>query len=147
MEGTRIKLRPRKKARIEIIPLIDVIFFLLATFVLFTLSLNRIQSVPVDLPFAGKTDTPPDAPKDLLTLQVSDQGNVYLNKELIDIDELPARLDTFLKNVSGGVDAAKVMVAGDDRAKWGVTVKVLDEVRKAHIQKISMETRTRPTGK
>jgi biopolymer transport protein ExbD len=147
MEGTRIKLRIRKKARIEIIPLIDVIFFLLATFVLFTLSLNRIQSVPVDLPFAGKTDTPPDAPKDLLTLQVSDQGNVYLNKELIDIDELPARLDTFLKNVSGGVDAAKVMVAGDDRAKWGVTVKVLDEVRKAHIQKISMETRTRPTGK
>ena len=147
MEGTRIKLRIRKKARIEIILLIDVIFFLLATFVLFTLSLNRIQSVPVDLPFAGKTDTPPDAPKDLLTLQVSDQGNVYLNKELIDIDELPARLDTFLKNVSGGVDAAKVMVAGDDRAKWGVTVKVLDEVRKAHIQKISMETRTRPTGK
>ena len=58
MEGTRIQLRPRKKARIEIIPLIDVIFFLLATFVLFTLSLNRIQSVPVDLPFAGP---PPSA--------------------------------------------------------------------------------------
>ncbi|MEY4490186.1 MAG: hypothetical protein RIQ79_2694, partial [Verrucomicrobiota bacterium] len=38
-----------KKARIEIIPLIDVIFFLLATFVLFTLSLNKIQSVPVNL--------------------------------------------------------------------------------------------------
>ena len=147
MHGDGSSSGGKKRARIEIIPLIDVIFFLLATFVLFTLSLNRIQSVPVDLPFAGKTDTPPDAPKDLLTLQVSDQGNVYLNKELIDIDELPARLDTFLKNVSGGVDAAKVMVAGDDRAKWGVTVKVLDEVRKAHIQKISMETRTRPTGK
>ena len=40
----------KKKARIEIIPLIDVIFFLLATFVLFTLSLNRIQSVPITLP-------------------------------------------------------------------------------------------------
>ena len=42
---------------------------------------------------------------------------------------------------------ARVLVAGDDRAKWGVTVKVLDEVRKAHIGKVSMETRTRPTGK
>jgi biopolymer transport protein ExbD len=148
MEGTRITLRSRKKARIEIIPLIDVIFFLLATFVLFTLSLNRIQSVPVDLPFAGPKDqAQSDTPKDLLTLQVSDQGNVYLNKELIDIDELPARLDTFIKSVSGGADAAKVMVAGDDRAKWGVTVKVLDEVRKAHVTKVSMETRTRPTGK
>ena len=49
MEGTRINLRPRKKARIEIIPLIDVIFFLLATFVLFTLSLNKSAGLPVML--------------------------------------------------------------------------------------------------
>jgi biopolymer transport protein ExbD len=149
MEGTRIILRPRKKARIEIIPLIDVIFFLLATFVLFTLSLNRIQSVPVDLPFAAPPDptkAPPES-KDLVTLQVSDQGNVYWNKELIDIDELPARLDTFIKGTDGGVDAARVLVAGDDRAKWSITVKVLDEVRKARISKVSMETRTRQTGK
>ena len=148
MEGTRIQLRPRKKARIGIIPLIDVIFFLLATFVLFTLSLNRIQSVPVDLPFASPPtqDTPPPS-KDLVTLQVSDQGNLYWNKELIDVDELPARLEAFLKNTQGGIDAARVLVAGDDRAKWGVTVKVLDEIRKAHITKLSMETRTRPTGK
>ena len=45
----------KKKARIEIIPLIDVIFFLLATFVLFTLSLNKIQSVPINLPVASNT--------------------------------------------------------------------------------------------
>jgi biopolymer transport protein ExbD len=148
MEGPRIQLRPRKKARIEIIPLIDVIFFLLATFVLFTLSLNRIQSVPVDLPFASTVDNPnPEPPKDLLTLQVSDQGNLYLNKELIDIDELSARLDSFIKQTPGGIDAARVLVAGDDRAKWGITVKVLDQVRLAHIAKVSMETRTRPTGK
>jgi biopolymer transport protein ExbD len=148
MEGTRIQLRPRKKARIEIIPLIDVIFFLLATFVLFTLSLNRIQSLPVDLPFSKANPDPTEVvPKDLVTLQVSDQGNLYWNKELIDVDELPPRLETFIKNTQGGVDAARVLVAGDDRAKWGVTVKVLDEIRKANITKFSMETRTRPTGK
>jgi biopolymer transport protein ExbD len=142
MEGTQIKIRPRKKARIEIIPLIDVIFFLLATFVLFTLSLNRIQSVPVDLPFASQNQdkTPP---RDSVTLQVSDQGNLYWNKELIDIDELAPRLEQFTKQAQ----APKVLVAGDDRAKWGITVRVLDEVRKAHIEKLSMETRTRPTGK
>jgi biopolymer transport protein ExbD len=142
MEGTRIKLRPRKKARIEIIPLIDVIFFLLATFVLFTLSLNRIQSVPVDLPFASQNKQNIEQ-KDSVTLQVSDQGNVYWNKELIDIDELAPRLEQFTRQAQ----APRVLVAGDDRAKWGVTVKVLDEVRKAHIEKVSMETRTRPTGK
>ena len=46
MEGTKIKIPKRKQARIEIIPLIDVIFFLLATFVLFTLSLNKSNGVP-----------------------------------------------------------------------------------------------------
>ena len=144
MEGIRLQLRSRKKARIEIIPLIDVIFFLLATFVLFTLSLNRIQSVPVDLPVAGDTmNTPPPDSKDLLTIQVSDQGNVYWNRELIDLDEVPARLEQYKKQVN----LPRVLVAGDDRARWGVTVQVLDEVRKAKIEKVSMETRTRQTGR
>jgi len=55
-----IKRRTLKKARIEIIPLIDVIFFLLATFVLFTLSLNRIAAITIDLPKA----VPPDPTKE-----------------------------------------------------------------------------------
>lgn len=145
MEGIRFNLPPRKKARIEIIPLIDVIFFLLATFVLFTLSLNRIQSVPVDLPFASNLppDQPPPEQKDMLTIQVSDSGNIYFNRELIDIDEVPARLETWKK----GTQLPKVLVAGDDKAKWGVTVQILDEIRKANIEKVSMETRTRPTGR
>ena len=144
MEGTRINLRPRKKARIEIIPLIDVIFFLLATFVLFTLSLNRIQSVPVDLPVASSEPTQEKIDiKDLLTIQVSDQGNVYWNRELIDLDEVAARLEQYKKQVQ----LPRVLVAGDDRARWGVTVQVLDEVRKAKIEKVSMETRTRQTGR
>ncbi len=142
MEVTRIVVRARKKARIEIIPLIDVIFFLLATFVLFTLSLNRIQSLPVDLPVAAPPGPKPPA-SDMLTIQVSDQGNIYFNKELIDIDEVPSRLELYKQHVT----EPKVLVAGDDRAKWGVTVQVLDEVRKAGIEKLSMETRTRATGR
>ena len=143
MEATRINLRPRKKARIEIIPLIDVIFFLLATFVLFTLSLNRIQSVPVDLPVAGEPGPNTPKPTDLLTIQVSDQGNIYWNRELIDIDEVPARLEQYKKQV----DIPRVLVAGDDKCKWGVSVQVIDEIRKANIEKFSMETRVRQTGR
>jgi len=143
MEATRIVLRPRKKARIEIIPLIDVIFFLLATFVLFTLSLNRIQSVPVDLPVASNKPPDPGAAKDMLTIQVSDQGNIYFNRELIDIDEVASRIELYKQHV----DIPKVLIAGDDRAKWGVTVQILDEVRRAGIDKLSMETRTRQTGR
>ena len=142
MEGTRVTLRSRKKARIEIIPLIDVIFFLLATFVLFTLSLNRIQSVPIDLPVSSTVKTEDTNPKDMVTIQVSDQGNLYWNHELFDIDELEGRLDHYKQTA----ELPRILVAGDDRAHWGVTVQVLDEIRRAGIDKVSMETRTRPTG-
>jgi biopolymer transport protein ExbD len=132
----------KKKARIEIIPLIDVIFFLLATFVLFTLSLNKIQSVPVNLPVASPNpSSKPD--EDTVTLQVSDQGTCYWNKELINISEIGPRLQHYKTQVP----EPRVLIAGDDKAKFGTTVKALDEVRKAGIQQVSVETRLRATGR
>ncbi|MEN9402829.1 MAG: hypothetical protein RL091_1532 [Verrucomicrobiota bacterium] len=143
MEGTKIKIPVRKKARIEIIPLIDVIFFLLATFVLFTLSLNRIQSVPVDLPVAAPPSPTPPNPNDNVTIQVSGDGAIFWNKELIDMGEVPSRL-AFFKTQT---EDPRILISGDEKARFGLTVAVLDEVRKAGINKFSVETRTRPTGK
>lgn len=141
MQGTKIKVPVRKKARIEIIPLIDVIFFLLATFVLFTLSLNAIRSVPVDLPQAAppSSDKPPEA----VTIQVSGDGAIFWNRELIDMGEVPARIAHYKTQT----DDPRILLAGDEKARFGITVAVLDEVRKAGIVKFSVETRTRPTGK
>ena len=141
MQGTKIKVPVRKKARIEIIPLIDVIFFLLATFVLFTLSLNAIRSVPVDLPQAAppSSDKPPEA----VTIQVSGDGAIFWNRELIDMGEVPARIAHYKTQT----DDPRVLIAGDEKARFGVTVAVLDEVRKAGITKFSVETRPRATGK
>ncbi len=143
MEGTKIKVPNRKKARIEIIPLIDVIFFLLATFVLFTLSLNRIESIPVDLPVAAPPSSEKPNEKDNVTIQVSGDGAIFWNKELIDMNEVPSRI-AFFKTQS---EDPRVLITGDEKARFGLTVAVLDEVRKAGIQKFSVETRTRPTGK
>jgi len=142
MEGTKVKIIARKKARIEIIPLIDVIFFLLATFVLFTLSLNRIQSVPVDLPVAA----PPSKEKpkdDSVTIQVSGDGAIFWNKELIDMNEVASRIAYYKTQT----EDPRILIAGDEKARFGVTVSILDEVRKAGINKFSVETRTRQTGK
>lgn len=133
----------KKQARIEIIPLIDVIFFLLATFVLFTLSLNRIQSVPVNLPVASNTPPQPGELDESVTLQVSDQGACYWNKELINLSEIGPRLQQYKTQVPN----PRVLIAGDDKAKFGVTVQVLDEVRQAGIAQVSVETRVRSTGR
>ncbi len=132
----------RKKARIEIIPLIDVVFFLLATFVLFTLSLNKIMSVPVNLPVASPTNQKPDQ-DDTVTLQVSDSGTCYWNKDMINVSEIGPRLSQYKTQVPN----PRVLIAGDDKAKFGVTIMALDEVRKAGITQVSVETRVRPTGR
>jgi len=131
-----------KKARIEIIPLIDVIFFLLATFVLFTLSLNKIRSVPVDLPQASaakpdRTDDPP------VILQISDTGSAYWNREPIDVAGIAPRLADY-KATAGD---PRILVTGDDRADFGAVVRALDEVRKAGIAKVSLETAYRASGR
>jgi biopolymer transport protein ExbD len=132
----------KKQARIEIIPLIDVVFFLLATFILFTLSLSRIQAIPLDLPRASAT--PPTGEEDTsVTLQVSDGGTVYWNKELIDMSEVSPRLAHYRESTA----VPRVLIATDDRAKYGDTIQVLDAVRRNGIQQVSIETVYRPTGR
>src|SRR5690349_21792833 len=131
--GTKIKVPNRKKARIEIIPLIDVIFFLLATFVLFTLSLNRIQSVQVDLP---STNPSPQKEKiEPTTIQISGEGAIYWNRDLVDMSDIPALLTQYKNDT----DDPKILIAGDEKARFGDTVQVLDEVRKAGIKTFSVE--------
>ena len=131
-----------KKARIEIIPLIDVIFFLLATFVLFTLSLNKIQSLDIVLPQASNVESKDDT--ESVTIQVSDAGTVYWNRELIQTAEVAPRLQNY---AAQHPTDARVLVTSDDRAKYGATILVLDEVRKAGISKVSIETVWRGTGR
>jgi biopolymer transport protein ExbD len=124
MAGSSPKVESeKKKARIEIIPLIDVIFFLLATFVLFTLSLNRIASIPVNLPVPSNNNTPPD--DDMVTLQISDQGTCYWNRDLISLNEITPKLEELKKRVA----QPRVLITGDDRARFGITVRALDEIR------------------
>lgn len=132
-----------KQARIEIIPLIDVIFFLLATFVLFTLSLNRIQAIPINLPQAVSTPQPQNDEDKPVTLQVSDNGNYYWNQELLTLKEVEYRLTNYVNEEPN----PRVLLTSDDLAKYGDTIKLLDAVRLSGIKQVSFETVYRPTGR
>jgi biopolymer transport protein ExbD len=140
--GSRLEGEGKKKARIEIIPLIDVIFFLLATFVLYTLALDKIESLPVTLPVPSSQKTDIDNSDDV-TLQVSDQNTCYWNKELIGMDEVGPRIEQYKNQTK----EPRILITGDEKAKFGAAVRVLDLVRKAGIEQVSVETRTRLTGK
>ncbi|MBL9205870.1 MAG: biopolymer transporter ExbD [Opitutaceae bacterium] len=130
-----------RKARIEIIPLIDVIFFLLATFVLFTLSLSKIYSIGLPLPHSDPK--PESDPDNTVILQVSAADTLYWNREPITTREVDYRLRDFALNRPEG----RVLIASDEHAKYGTTITLLDSIRLAGIKRVSAETLHRPTGK
>ncbi|MFZ5494555.1 MAG: ExbD/TolR family protein [Verrucomicrobiota bacterium] len=126
-----------KRARIEIIPLIDVIFFLLATFVLFTLSLNRSNGVSVQLPKAEFTE--PRDPNGTVTISVTDEGAIAWNKDLVTLDEFLQRLQQFKREQPEG----RILINGDERAFFAQAIYVFDEARKAGFTKVFIETRAK----
>ncbi len=126
-----------KKARIEIIPLIDVIFFLLATFVLFTISLNKSNGISVKLPTA-ETSEPRD-PNGTVTISVTDEGTVAWNKDLITLDEFTQRLLQFKQEQPDG----RILINGDEHAFFAQAIYVVDEARKAGFSRVFIETHVR----
>ncbi|MBI4623038.1 MAG: biopolymer transporter ExbD [Verrucomicrobia bacterium] len=131
----------RKKARIEIIPLIDVIFFLLATFVLFTLSLNKTEGIKVTLPqsFTGEARRT----EGTATVTVTEQGTIAWNKDFINLDEFLTRLKVFHSQNPDG----EILINGDAEALFNAVIYVFDEARKAGIEKVKVETKVRAAGR
>ncbi len=127
-----------KRARIEIIPLIDIIFFLLATFIMVSLSMSKNQGVQVSLPTAGTAASLGDQQEldKAVTLTVTEKGEVFFNKEKITLAQLPLKLQTF-KSTS---QDPKVIVNSDAGADFKSVVAVLDEVRKIGIAKVGINT-------
>ncbi len=131
----------KKKARIEIIPLIDVIFFLLATFVLFTLSLNKSNGLAgVTLPQSDTGET--RDPAGTVTITVTQEGTIGWDKDPVTLDEFLNRLRAYKTANPDG----RVLINGDDNAFFSQAIYVFDEVRKAGFQKVLIETRVRAAG-
>src|SRR6476659_2212203 len=82
--------RAHKRARIEIIPLIDIIFFLLATFVMVSLSMIKNQGITVNLP-AAASSAPQDR-KDYVALSFTAEGEFFYNKETVTLPQIADRL-------------------------------------------------------
>jgi biopolymer transport protein ExbD len=129
---------PGKKARIEIIPLIDIIFFLLATFIMVSLSMSKNQGVTVALPTASTARSQGDQAQmdKSVTLSVTEKGEVFFNKEKITMAQLPMRLKAYKATTK----EPRVIINSDAAAGFKNVVGVLDEVRKQGIAKVGIAT-------
>lgn len=125
----------RRKARIEIIPLIDIIFFLLATFVMVSLSMVKNQGINVNLPVARTGVT--QERNAIVTITVTESGDIYFNKEKISLDLLPQ----YLKQLKANNPDLKVFINGDQKVYFGEAIKVLDEIRAMGITRVAIQTK------
>jgi biopolymer transport protein ExbD len=128
---------PHKKARIEIIPLIDIMFFLLASFMMVSLSQVHMKGQKVNLPIGSSGET--QSKKDYVSLSVDKDGYYYFDKERIALEDIHARLvKIFLSNPD-----AKIFIRGDQDAVHGNVTRMLDQIRSSGFTKLSFEIKSK----
>jgi len=134
-----VKLGPKhlteSEARIEIIPLIDIMFFLLASFMLVSLSMVNLKSIKVNLPTA--TTATIETKNDFASVSIDKAGAVYLDKQPVGANELALRLNAWHRTNEN----LRVFISGDQDVRYGAVVHVLDLVRSTGIQKVGVEIR------
>lgn len=124
----------KRRARIEIIPLIDIVFFLLATFVMVSLSMVKNQGISLNLP--GAATGAPQEHQESNTISITADGDIFLNKEQIDA----TGLEPALRQLQAKDSDPKIFINGDTKAEFGKAIAVLDTVRKLGIKKVAIQT-------
>lgn len=126
-------LRTTNKPRLMIIPMIDIIFFLLVFFMMSMLSMVVQRSMPVNLPAAsaGAVDLQRKIP-----ITVTADGKIYVEETPTDLNGMMQRLQA---EKAKGTDIT-VILRADKKAQYGEFVQVLDTLKTMDITKIAVAT-------
>jgi len=135
---------PHKRARIEIIPLIDIMFFLLASFMMVSLSQTHMKGIRVNLPAA--VGPPPSGVKDFVSIKVLEGNAVFFDNQYVADDQVLPRLFQ-LHNANRDI---KISISATPMAIYGDVIGLLDKVRSVGITKVGYQIRAalvlRPEG-
>lgn len=124
---------PKKRARIEIIPLIDIMFFLLASFMMVSLSQTHMKGIRVQLPSPVAQIQPPDLT--VVRIQVASGNATYINRQYVaDEQVLPTLFELHKANPD-----VKVSISADELALHGDVITLLDRVRSTGISKVGYQ--------
>ena len=119
----RRKSREPRRGRIEIIPMIDVMFFLLATFMLASLTMQNLNALPVNLPQGKAEQLNQETP---VTLTITSDSNILVNRTPVTLATLAANLKPLVKDAQ-----QDVVVSADNAAPQGLVVQAMLQARTA----------------
>lgn len=118
-----------KKARVEMLPLIDVVFLLLVFFIYAMLSMVVHHGLKVDLPTAGSVSLEKE---DYIAITIDADNHLFLNEEPVEASGLAVRVLA----LRGG-EAKPVFINGDQKADLGLAIELLDDLKQAGIEEVS----------
>jgi len=126
-----------KKARIEMLPLIDIVFLLLVFFIYAMLSMVVHRGLKVKLPPAAAAQLDK---REFVSVTLTKDNAIYLDEKPVALEDLAGRV---LERTRGKRETP-VFVAGDRRAGLGIAVQILDRLRRAGIDEVSFECAEEP---
>lgn len=124
---------PEEEFEINILPMIDVIFSILAFFIISSLFLTRSQGLSVDLPSA-QTSEPKQSVE--LNITIEADGKMYLDRQPIKLEALKGALTDKIAPNSESV----VIINADEKVAHGTVVKVMDRLRQVPGAKMAIAT-------
>jgi len=136
----RLQRRNLKKARIEIIPMIDTIFFLLVFFMISTLSMSQFKGMPVNLPKAASGQ---QAPAESAAVTIDKAGRLFLNRQAIDKSALG---ESLRQQLAKNPDLL-VVINADGMVEHGQVVEVMDIARGANVAKMAIAVKPKEQKK
>ena len=129
----------RRRTRLEIIPLIDIMFFLLASFMMVSLQMQKVRTLKASLPTA--TQITSTAKPDMIKLKVDSYGQPSVDDRVLTFPELDKLLAERLR-VNTNVP---VYLSGSRKATHGMMVYVLDRVKRAGVQRVAFAVKADST--
>jgi biopolymer transport protein ExbD len=133
----RVRKGERRRARIEMIPLIDVTFLLLVFFIYISLSMTIHRGVPLMLPKAQSARMTRVVE---LEVSIDADGQIYVDEAPVELD----RLQETLRQAAAGREVEQVSLRGDQRVAYQRIMDVLDRIRRAGLGKVTLEASGEP---
>jgi biopolymer transport protein ExbD len=128
----KVEVYGRKRPRIEMLPLIDIVFLLLVFFIYAMLSMAVHRALPVDLP----TSSAAHIDKRLtLSITVEPDGTVFLDKEPVKLEDLSGAIETKARDDK----ETGVLLFADRDLSYQQLFKVLDQIRLGGVHRISLQ--------